>query len=868
MRLFLPYVLLCSSLCAASTTVLFGPTSTTTGPFPSNALTLTDNTQQTGLTIQLPATNNCIPGSAQSVCGDAPTLGLLNHLDGFSVNPRVMVCFSGPVQTSTLQSGINLVPVVGGAAISINQVIYDPNSNCAFAKPNQVLAQQSQYLLVVSGTIQDASGKPVVSDPAFLSCLASSSGYCRTLVNASAATASSLHPLHPVALSLFTTMSATAWMNKVYGFVSANPLGPATILGGAALSGLTNITWVPGGTTAPPQNIPLTVLTGVGSLEVGLFSSYDFLDPANGSIDPTPTTSSPAPYAVFPVSFHVFLPAGSKPQNGYPVVIYGHGLGDNQFGAPSYIASTLAQKGFATLGFEITGHGYGQSSVLNLTAMSGGVQTVPTPGRGIQLGPNLPIGPTDGCILPGALAVRDCGRQTAVDLFALVQAIQNTPSLNLDASKIYYVGQSFGGTYGTLFNALEPDVNAAVLNGDGGPSTDVARLAISGRPLGFEYLAPLGLLNVPPASPDPYFGTTFGYGFNDNYVFRDVALVVNKVPGAMPIQAAFEAAEWLGMLGDPLGFAGHLTKPVLFQFGLGDLEVPNPTESAVVRAAGAQASTWYFRFDLAAVAYGHPELLALTTPDAAPLPILPHRILSNPSIFSVASETSLALAEQQQVAAYFLSNGTTNPDPNLFVTPPFSPSMRLFQIPKTLPTQLNFVQFPPSPAVLPASSTSCDGIYNGTFQGNITVASGQNCVFLSGGISGNVAASGGTLVLSGATVQGNLQVTGNSTVSLQSSTVNGNVAIQNISAGTPSLICGTKVNGNLTYQNNTTAMQIGAAGFCAANTIGGNLQVQNNTGATVIYGNAISGNLQCQNNTALSGSANTAKQKQGQCALF
>lgn len=704
MKLLFPYILFCSCLCAASTTVLFGPTSTTTGPFPSNALTVADNTQQTGLTIQLPATNFCNPALAQSVCGDAPTLGLLNRLDGFSLNPRVMVCFSGPVQANTLRSGIKFIPVGGGAAIPVNQVIYDPNSNCAFAKPDQVLAQQTQYLLVVSATIRDAGGEPVDFDPALLNCLASYSGYCRTLVNAAAATAWSLLPLNPVAVSLFTTMSATAWMDKAYSYVTANPLGQATILGGAALSGLRDITWVPGGTIpalpsalppAPPQNIPLQALTGVGSIEVGLFKSYDFLDPANGSIGPTPTTSSPAPFFPFPVSFHVFLPAGSKPKKGFPVVIYGHGLGDNQFGAPSYIASTLAQKGFATLGFEITGHGYGQGSVLKLTTAAGGVQAVPTPGRGIQFDPSLPIGPTNGCILPGALAARDCGRQTAVDLFALVQAIQNTPSLNLDATKIYYVGQSFGGTYGTLFNALEPDVKAAVLNGAGGPSTDVARLSLSGRPLGYGYLAPLGLLNVPPALPDPYFGATFSYGFNDNYVFRDVPPVVNNVLGAMPIQSAFEAAEWLGMLGDPLSFASHLKKPVLFQFGLGDLEVPNPTESAVVRAAGAQASTWYFRFDLAAVTYGHPELLGLTTPDAGGLPILPHRILSNPTIFGLDSEKSLALAEQQQVAAYFLSNGTKNPDPNQFLTTPFTRDMQLFQIPKTLPTQLNFVQIFP-----------------------------------------------------------------------------------------------------------------------------------------------------------------------------
>ena len=34
----------------------------------------------------------------------------------------------------------------------------------------------------------------------------------------------------------------------------------------------------------------------------------------------------------------------------------------------------------------------------------------------------------------------------------------------VDASRIYYAGQSFGGMYGTIFTAIEPRVRAAALN--------------------------------------------------------------------------------------------------------------------------------------------------------------------------------------------------------------------------------------------------------------------------------------------------------------------------------------------------------------------------------------------------------------------
>ncbi len=114
--------------------------------------------------------------------------------------------------------------------------------------------------------------------------------------------------------------------------------------------------------------------------------------------------------------------------------------------------------------------------MVQLTDNSGTVHTVATPGRGIPLTGNT-IGATDGCIVPGAIAIRDCGRQTAVDLFALVDTIQRTLGLGLQVNpnRIYYVGQSFGSTYGTLFHAVEPAVKAAVINVGGGTSVDIAR---------------------------------------------------------------------------------------------------------------------------------------------------------------------------------------------------------------------------------------------------------------------------------------------------------------------------------------------------------------------------------------------------------
>jgi hypothetical protein len=682
------------------------------GPFPTNSLTTPDLLQPTGLQINLPASEDACGSAASPVCSNNP---LLNQLDGFSVNPRLMVCFSAPVNPATIPDGISLVPLPSSgsplslsSAVAVDQVIFDPGSNCAFAKPVQVLNQQTRYLLVVTNAIADSQNLPVAASSDYQNCVnGEPDPYCSTL--ASTVGQLGVPPGHSVvAASLFTTMTATSWLEQARQFVDLLPafVVPAGPVSTFALSSLKSMTWAPDKSGTGPQNIPLSALSNVASVSFGLFFSPGYID-TSGSTAGSITRPPILPVSYNPVSFHAFLPA-VRPGAKIPVVIYGHGLGDSQFGAPTYIASTLAKNGFATLAIEITGHGYGPNGTVQLTLQNGSVATVSTPGRGVQLTPGGNIGSTDGCIAPGAIAVRDCARQSAVDLSELVHAIRSTGGLglNLDPNRIYYVGQSFGSTYGTLFTAVEPAVQTAVLNGAGGTSVDIARLAITGRPLGLLYLSSLNdpvLLNVLAglAPPEPYFHDDW----NDNYVFRGQPPVTNTVGGAMTIQAAFEAADWLGMLGDPLAFAPHLAtaplngvpaKHVLFQFGFGDLEVPNPTESAVLIAANAANSATFFNF--AAAAQLQPQLLGVMDPAVPGLPILPHRVLSNPTIFDPANsaELSLSLAEQQQTADYFVSNGTRISDPNTYLTNPFQPEDSLFQTPPTtLPEALNFLQVQP-----------------------------------------------------------------------------------------------------------------------------------------------------------------------------
>lgn len=161
------------------------------------------------------------------------------------------------------------------------------------------------------------------------------------------------------------------------------------------------------------------------------------------------------------------------------------------------------------------------------------------------------LGPYEGCLAanPAQVALRDCLRQTALDLSQLVRMIEGGIDVDgdgqpdLDAGKIYYVGESLGS-----ISALEPRVRAAVLNVGGGSVEDIVRWSNSYHGLAAAMLSARtpSLLNA-------------GADFNDNYLFPYQPVKVNDVPGAIQIQNASELYEWLESPGDPAYYAPHST---------------------------------------------------------------------------------------------------------------------------------------------------------------------------------------------------------------------------------------------------------------------------------------------------------------------
>ncbi len=193
---------------------------------------------------------------------------------------------------------------------------------------------------------------------------------------------------------------------------------------------------------------------------------------------------------------------------------------------------------------------------------------------------------------------------------------------------------------------------------------------------------------------------------------------------------------------------------------------------------------------------------------------------------------------------------------------------------------------------VPPSGTTCNGSYNKTFIGDITVLPGQSCVFVGGGVTGNVLVQGGYFGIGTAAVTGNVEIDGNSTFAIgESANIGGNLGIHDLTASsTQSKVCGATVIGNFESHNNAAPVAIGGTNplLCAGNTIGGDLDVHNNIAATIVDSNVVNGNLtdhnndgatqvtgnfvkstlDCNQNIAITGGTNFAAQKKGQCAVF
>ncbi len=679
--LCIAWLVCAGALFASGVRVRFDPSSPSVGPYPTDFFTVPDPTQKTGLRINLPVPD-CTADPATCV-----EIAQLNQLDGFYLQPRLRVAFTGDITPDTLRDGVWYMALENltreepglkhyGDLSYINQPVWDVATRTAFARPDDYLDQHSRMAIIVTDGVRDKAGDAVEPDPAFQACITNQQDdYCRQVAQAVAVAAPKVAPRQIVSASVFTTESATAWLESARRQLRNAPTGfhrqgEKNVFSIADLDSIV-FNEQTGTNQFEPNSFPMFIYGGIGRVAFGAFQSPWFLNDQQ-TIVGVPTGSEVSlPAASKEVLFHAWLPPTTAPAAGYPVVIFGHGFGANRFYSPELVASTLAQAGFATAAINAVGHGGGALGTIVLTDKSGNAATLPAGGRSIDVNGDGVYDPVEGCLLLfPAFGVRDCLRQTVLDIMQLVRVIQAGADLDgdgkpdFDPNRIYYAGQSLGAIYGTILNAMDPNIRAAALNSGGGSFVDIARVSPTYRPVVINYLQLRnpGLLN---ASPD----------FVESIPLRYKPALVNTKVGAVALQEVFERLEWLQSPGDSLSYAPHLwsstlpgmpMKPVLWSYGIGDRSVPNPQQTALVRAANMREST---------VIYRHDKALA-TTPG---LDLNPHTYLLN----LAPPATFIALAAQAQMAGFFASDGLVIPE----VAEAFKP---LFETPLFLTEDFNY----------------------------------------------------------------------------------------------------------------------------------------------------------------------------------
>jgi hypothetical protein len=710
--------LLTPALALAQTHPLFNLSSSSQSPFPSDRFTAFDTQQLTGLRVNM-ALPNC--ATRPSDCAD---LTLLNQLDGFNLQPRLSIPFDGAIDPGTVNSStVFLITLPGPGlrglefdgfvpkAIGINQIVWDPASLTLFAESNDHLNEDANYALIVTTGVHDVGGNPIAATGDFSAFIHGDGGVdgknadelLKRYQQALKHTLSDdilgqlgLSRGDVAAASVFTTESATATLRSIRDQIksAASPSVDFNLGSGGSktvfpLNTITGLTWNVQALTVGPL-VPTSLNAALGALQVfpgsigtlafGKFTGQHWQN-ANVFIPQVPTTQSVPSQGSEDIFFNLFIPSGPRPTNGWPVAIFGHGFTDSKQGAPFAVASTLAHNGIASIAINVVGHGFGPNSTLTVNQGTTAT-TFPEGGRGFDQDGNGQITSAEGSsafvLSPqGIIGSRDALQQTTADLMQLVRTIQGGIDANgdglpdLDANRIYYAGQSFGGIYGTIFLGIEPDIRAGVPNVPGGPIIDIVRLSPSFQLLLTQALSVRtpSLLNAGP----PIF-------FNDNSPLRDLPPVINTVPGAIAIQTVEDTSRWLGQQGDPVAWApfirksplpGDLAKSVIVQFARGDKTVPNPTATALIRSGDLKDRATFYRNDI-----------------AFPLGLG----LNNPHTFLTSLPKPIAIEPQIQIGVFFASDGALTIDPDsVGLLPPSVPPLFETPIAGALPEDLGFL---------------------------------------------------------------------------------------------------------------------------------------------------------------------------------
>ena len=566
--------------------------------FPDDSFTVSDPSQLSGRRVHFvqgvdyPIVN----GSVQPHCDSSDfsicdAFAELNTLDGFDIQPRVTVPFTGAVDLNSVNdSDFYIVDASGAFASGLRQLTFDPATDTLAGISDKELREDTPYRVHVTSGITDSNGHAITACGSngctvpFTTRSASSE-----LVNIRKAMDLPLSdPANAYTEAGFPGASTSTASRKASFTQNGTPdvFLAATVSPSLAnpLNGIVRNDQVSVDPAAPLQSSAVPNLIPPGGAGYYAFGSYlspryqfasqsahqdDLNGNTDGVIPPVPTRQTEVPFGNDRLGIIVVTPDPAKFPPPWPAAIYGPGFTRSKYDI-FVTADYNASLGVLTVATDPSGHGFGPQSSTTVTS-AGTPTTFLTYGRGRDLdndgaigdGLNDGVGPTahkqaDGSYLPSHKPLDGLQSgliQTVVDDMALGRSLAaglDIPTVGNDLVKhdqIMYYGLSFGGIYGTMLMGTDPLFHQGLLNVPGGPIVDIARLSSfrgdlattlsHGRP---------NLLNGGPGLN----------GFTEDLPLRNDPAEVIKDKGAAQLQELFGETNWFERSGSPESFAPRI----------------------------------------------------------------------------------------------------------------------------------------------------------------------------------------------------------------------------------------------------------------------------------------------------------------------
>ena len=158
---------------------------------------------------------------------DCADIDVLNTLDGFNMQPRISIPFTGPIDPASVNSSnVFLISVPDFKVTGINQITWEVATNTLHVESDQLLRQHTIYILVVTTDVRDATGKRIQSAFFRPHMHGAMSDLVRGLPG-------KLHLSDIAVATIFTTQSATSLLEKVRRQIKASTPSAANFVLGA-----------------------------------------------------------------------------------------------------------------------------------------------------------------------------------------------------------------------------------------------------------------------------------------------------------------------------------------------------------------------------------------------------------------------------------------------------------------------------------------------------------------------------------------------------------------------------------------------------------------------------------------------------------